>query len=356
MKVLYDYQIFSVQKFGGISRYFYEIMKGVDSEIFLIFNQNAYLEGKGLKIKRNFRIKTKIFNILNRLFTEVNLPLKKYDIFHPTYYNPYFIDRIDSPFVLTIHDMIHEKFPEYFSKNDKTSRWKRELAKKANRIIAVSHQTKQDIIDILDIPANKIDVVYHGSDFDLIKEDENFTNILPEKYILYTGNREHYKNFTNFIKASYKLLNNDNNLFILCAGGGTFNNKEIELFQKLKINRQLIQYQCNDEQLKSLYRNSLFFVFPSLYEGFGIPLLEAMACKIPILCSNISCFPEIVQNSALTFNPYSIEDMKQKLEFAVDNNLENYVENATKRFQEFSWDKARYETNLVYKKIYDIEH
>jgi len=353
MKILYDYQIFSSQKYGGISRYFYEIMKGQKYNLPIIFNNNEYLN-KSIKIPFNFKGKVRIYNFFNREYSKIYFKFNKnFDIFHPTYYHPYFVKYIkNKPFVLTIHDMIHEKFPNYFSKKDKTIERKKFLAQKANRIIAVSERTKLDIIDILNIPEEKIDVVYHGSDFNLIKEDKEFTKKLPKKYILFTGNRNNYKNFINFIKAVSKFLNKDKNLFIICAGGGSFNNDEIKLFKELKIETQLFQYSCNDGQLKSLYINALFFIFPSLYEGFGIPLLEAMACNTPILCSNVSCFPEIVKDSALMFNPYSVEDIKEKIEFALNNNLDFYIEKGKERFKYFSWDKAREETMDSYKKCF----
>ena len=347
MKVLYDYQIFSFQKFGGISRYFYEIMKSnINYDIAILFNQNSYCN-KGIRINKAFRIT----NLLNKFYSKSQLAYKNYDIFHPTYYETYFLDTLKKPFVLTIHDMIHEKFPELFYKGDKTSEKKRLLANKADRIIAVSNQTKLDIIDILNISEEKIDVIYHGSDFNLLEEDKEFSKNLPKKYILYVGTRNDYKNFINFIKSSYIFLNKDVELFIICAGGGKFRDDEIDLFKRFKIENQLIHYSCNDKQLKSLYIHSLFFIFPSLYEGFGIPLLEAMACNTPILCSNTSCFPEIVQDSALMFNPYSIEDIKEKIRFALYKDLSNFIIKGTRRFTDFSWDKARSETNNVYRKL-----
>lgn len=348
MKILYDHQIFSTQKYGGISRYFYEIMKDKDYILPLILNKNKYLQ-KGIDLFDDFRGKTRLYKFINNIYTTYKLKNEKYDIFHPTYYDTYFLKNLKSPFVLTIHDMIHEKFQEIMNPNDNTAYEKKLLASKAKRIIAVSEQTKKDIVEILNIDKDKIEVIYHGSDFDKIKEDKNFSNKLPKKYILFTGNRGGYKNFQNFTEALKDFLLKDDDLYLVCAGGGNFTSTELEIFDKMKINSKLLHFSCNDNQLKSLYKNAMFFIFPSLYEGFGIPLLEAMGSDTPILCSDTSCFPEIAQDSAIYFDPNDITDMKEKIKFALSSGLDFYIEKGRERFKYFSWDKARKETMEVYR-------
>ena len=350
MKVLYDYQIFSFQRYGGISRYFYEIIKGINYELPLVFNNNAYFN-KGIDTEFNFKGKIRIYNFVNKLYSIYALKTKNFDIFHPTYYNPYFVDYLDNqPFVLTIHDMIHEKFPSYFSKNDEIAKRKEVLAKKASRIIAVSYQTKKDIVEILGIDEKKIDVIYHGSSFLDINEDLEFSEKLPNNYILFTGTRGGYKNFNKLIEAIYEFLLIDD-LYLICAGGGNFTAEEMNLFQKYKIEKKVLQFNIDDSKLKSLYKNSKFFIFPSLYEGFGIPLLEAMSSDCPILCSNTSCFPEIVGNNALYFDPYSSNDIKEKVNYALNYDLDDFVKRGKRRLEYFSWDKARKETINSYEKV-----
>ena len=179
MRVLYDYQIFQDQKYGGISRYFCEIISRFPKEITpiisSIYSENHYLQSlypliatKNLKTEEvffssyNFKGKWRLYALLKKHFplifneySKVNLDYsiqllqkQNFDIFHPTYYNPYFLEYIGKkPFVLTVHDMIHEKFPHYFSYKDKTAEWKQLLLPKAHSIIAVSETTKQDILD-----------------------------------------------------------------------------------------------------------------------------------------------------------------------------------------------------------------
>jgi len=345
MKIFYDYQIFSTQRYGGISRYFYEIMKDKDYILPIVFNRNAYLK-KGI----NFKGQTRIYNTINFILTISYLKKSQYDIFHPTYYNPYFLKYIKTPFVLTIHDMIHERFPKLMNPNDKTAIRKKLLANKAQRIIAVSNKTKEDVIKILNIPESKVDVIYHGSDFNKINSNKEFSKKLPKRYIIFTGNRRGYKNFHNFVESIKDFLKKED-LYLVCAGGEVFNNEEEKFLKENEIDNKVLQFFCNDEELKALYENALFFVFPSLYEGFGIPLLEAMGSNCPILCSNTSCFPEIVQDSAVFFNPYDVDDMKEKINFALNNDLTEYIKRGQDRFKHFSWDKARNETMESYKKI-----
>ncbi|MBU4024291.1 glycosyltransferase, partial [bacterium] len=161
MKILYDHQIFTSQKYGGISRYFYELVlefsdsQGVDCEIPLLVSNNHYISDKkfvnyvDLLPNKQFRGKIRIFNYLNKPNTILKLKQQKFDVFHPTYYDPYFLKYIgNKPFVLTVYDMIHEKFSDMFSPTDKTTEQKRLLVEKATKIIAISQSTKKDLIEL----------------------------------------------------------------------------------------------------------------------------------------------------------------------------------------------------------------
>ena len=355
MKILYDFQIFSKQKYGGISRYFVEIMKGLSFYLPILVSGNFYLKNSNVKyfnLDWNFKGKIRLLSYTNQIRMKFYFMFNDFDIFHPTYYDTYFLNYIKSkPFVLTIHDMTHEKFSDFINDQDNVIQNKKILAKKATRIIAVSENTKKDIVEILKVSSDKIDVIYHGSSFELIEECSELKNKLVDRYILFTGKRNGYKNFLNFILAVKLILNEQPDLFIICAGGGKFNNEELNLFKKYKINEQLINLQCNDKELKTLYVNSLFFIFPSIYEGFGIPLLEAMSSRTPILCSNSSCFPEIAENCAVFFNPFDVLDIEKKIRFALVSDLSDIVNNGVQRLSFFSWQKAQIETKKVYEKI-----
>lgn len=359
MKILYDHQVFSFQKYGGVSRYFSMILKGFSAKLPLVISDNYYIKNnKKLNFfyfSAKFKGKIRLFSLLNELYVKYYLLFYNYDIFHPTYYNPYFLKFLkNKPFVLTIHDMIHEKYLEMLPPNDNTPIWKNKLAQKASRIIAVSEQTKKDIVEILKINPEKIDVIYHGCSFNEIEICNDFSSKLVNDFVLFTGKRTGYKNFKNFILAIKPILNEDRELFVICAGGGKFTEKELLTFSELEIDSQMLNYQCNDEELKTLYVRSVFFVFPSIYEGFGIPLLEAMASETAILCSNTSCFPEIVADSAILFNPFDICDIREKIKLGLSTDLSYYKEKGLIRLKYFTWEKALEETRVVYNKIYNI--
>lgn len=366
MKVLYDYQIFTSQIYGGISRYFYELLQNFKSDdeieykLSLKYSNNYYLKKlDNLPYKRfferhSFKGKYRLLNILNRKISQKYISKWDYDIFHPTYYDPYFLDFLNGrPFVLTIFDMIHEIYPEIFSFKDKIPEWKKTLAQKAIKIIAISENTKRDIIKILGMDEGKIEVIYLGNSLK-INKDINTINIkIPKKYILFVGSRKGYKNFELFIDAVSPLINEDNELNIVCAGGGDFNKVEIEKFISLKIRDKLFYYSGNDSTLAYLYQKAVAFVFPSLYEGFGIPVLESFACGCPVICSKTSSLPEVAGDAAIYFDPTDKLSMLNSIQKVIYNNelKKQLIKKGIERVKEFSWDKTAKKTKKLYEDI-----
>jgi len=365
MKVVYDHQIFINQQYGGISRYFFELIKelnlmnNMDVKTSLLFSNNHYIKDLDIIKNINFfpdknvRGKKSLLSQINQIYLIHQLKQREFDIFHPTYYNPYFLKNIGNrPFVLTVHDMIHEKFADMFPSKDKISEQKKLLVEKASKIIAVSESTKKDLVEIYGTDESKIEVVYHGSS--MVVDDNIIVDIeLPSKYILFVGGRTIYKNFIKFINSISKLLIEDKGLFVVCIGSGPFNSEELELFDTINIKNQLIQFDLDDEKLSFFYKNALLFIFPSLYEGFGIPILEAFSCKCPLVCSNTSSLPEVAGDGAVYFDPYDsnsiYEAVKQVLEDADIRKL--IVEKGTERLKEFSWKKTAVETKRIYQDI-----
>jgi len=365
MKILFDHQIF-IQEFGGVSRYFVEIMnqfkddEEIDFELSLRFSNNNYLTKtnflryKSFLKNTHFRGKARIINLLNKVNSISKLKKMDYDIFHPTYYNPYFLDYIGKkPFVLTIYDMIHKIYPEMFLSKDKTSKRKKLLAQKATKIIAISENTKRDIIKFLGISENKIKVIYLGNSLKIDKDDKTTSIITPEKYILFVGSRGGYKNFNLFIEAIDLLLNSDAKLNVVCVGGGEFNNMEIKKLKDLKIKDKVFYYSGGDSTLAYLYQKAVAFVFPSLYEGFGIPVLESFACGCPVVCSKTSSLPEIAGDAAVYFNPKNRSSILSNIQKVIyDNDLRNRLINkGYERAKEFTWEKTAKQTKKLYEEI-----
>jgi len=365
MKILYDSQIFSLQDFGGISRYFSELISGfkkhpdIEAEIFLSYSNNKYLEKiPSLQYNfflRNFEFKGKreLLSILNLNKNIHSLLNQNFHLFHPTYYDTYFLKYIkNKPFVLTIHDLIHEKFPQYFPLWDQTSLKKKALAMRAKKIIAVSHNTKKDIINLYQVEEKKISVIYHANS--LLTSPHNLPVTNFNNYILFVGSRNAYKNFIFFIKALKPLLDKDPKLRIVCAGGEALSKKEINLFKTLNIlNKVFFPRILSDSYLQSLYQNALAFVFPSLYEGFGIPILEAFACNCPIILSDTSSLPEIAKDAACYFSPYDSLSLKTAIQKIIYNKelRQKLIEKGKNRLKDFSWEKTVQETKNIYQNI-----
>lgn len=368
MKIILEPQIFNDQEFGGISRYYSEIYKGLKNNkevkftLPLLYTENLHIKdvvNSEMPPFKRFLIKNNIFKrkVLRRLkrnnleYTKKILEKGDYDLVIPTYYNTYFLDYIgNKPFVLTVYDMIHEIFPQYFDEKDDTSVRKKILIEKATRIIAVSQNTKKDILRFFPtIDENKIDVIYHGhSQLDANKECEN----LPKRYLLYIGNRHHYKNFHFFLKAVSTLLKEDETLYAFFAGGYPFRKEEQKMIDDLGISEKVIQYKFNDDELNSIYKNALCFVFPSEYEGFGIPVLESMANRCPIILPKHSSFPEVAGEAGIFYELNNPDDLVAKIKQTItDKNFrDKHIELGIKQVAKFSWKEASLQCLETYKK------
>ena len=390
MKILYDYQIFQAQKFGGISRYFSELIDSIDKnkmcdfELSLKYSQNYYIKQKIFFNKKigelkkyvtflpgfEFKGKGKIYKFLrnigiinyqygiNESYTINKLKKGDFDIFHPTYYRNYFLDFLgNKPFVLTVHDLIPEIYPINAGIELLFLERKKDLIKRAAKIIAVSNNTKQDIIKFYGVDDYRIQVIYHGSSLCKIKDlkifNSDFLDKVPKYYLLFVGNRNGYKNFDFYIKSAYKLLIDDKHLNLVCAGGQNFNNEEIELFDQLKIINKIFYFDVNDEKLSYLYSNALAVVFPSLYEGFGIPILEAFSCDCPVILSDSSSFPEVASDAAVYFEPGDQESILNAIQKVIYDKKfrDELILKGENRVKEFSWDKTASQTVEVYKNL-----
>ncbi len=381
MKVLYDFQIFAMQKFGGISRYFFELLKNhhdhdVHAHVSAEYHKNSYLsvKKKPLEIKQSlgyfgsrpfpgrglmaravdiFR-RPKNPYLENMHDTIFHLTNGNYDIFHPTYYDNYFLDYLgNTKFVLTVYDMIHEIYPEMMSLTDMTLNRKANLVNKADHIITISNQTKYDIINFYAIPEKRITVIYLAGNLSPGNIDYDRVKDIPARYILYVGNRRSYKNFYFMILSLSKILKEDSSLHLICTGI-PFYQKEIDFFKKLHINSKQIMHICADDALLHyLYSRAIFFVFPSLYEGFGIPVLESFACGCPAVISNIPAFREIAGDAAYYIDPKSVSDIRQACKVMIENKNERkkYIIKGYERAKMYSWNITVRKTFECYKSM-----
>lgn len=363
MKILYDHQVFSWQKYGGISRYFFELIPRITNDyqaqvsLFMGYYINEYgleqysdkfLDFDGQKyqpIPKTGRVLALYNEFLFKRFAKKNA----YNIFHQTYYDNMF-SRKNTKRVVTVYDMIHEIYPEYFSSRDNTAKQKKECFRYADGIICISQSTKRDLLERYNIPEEKIAVSYLGNSLRIKPQSKS---IIDSPYILYVGQRTGYKNFNLLLQAFAKSKHINENFKLVTFGGGRFDNKEIELMDSLRVTGKIEHYQGEDALLATLYKYASTFVYPSLYEGFGIPPLEAMYYGTPVIVSNSSSIPEVVEDAGLYFEPTSVEDLTEKLNCILsDLELRNrLVECGYQQEKKFSWDRCAKETMKFYENI-----
>ncbi|MGB9150210.1 MAG: glycosyltransferase family 1 protein [Burkholderiales bacterium] len=361
MRIAFDPQIFALQEYGGISRYFCSLagelsmLANVETKIFAPLHINAYLPTlpstivSGRKIRRlpkTARLRAKLSMMLAR--PEINR--FKPDIVHETYYSAHSFAPQGARRVITVYDMIHEKFSGEFLGSDTTYRNKAIAVARADHVICISENTRKDLIDILNVAPEKTSVSYLGY---TLNNANGFDTPRPSEspYLLYVGQRAGYKNFDGLLRAYASSAVLKNNCKLVCFGGGAFGAKEIKSVADLGLSAdQVIQIGGGDHILAALYKHALAFVYPSLYEGFGIPPLEAMSYQCPVICSNTSSMPEVAGNAAEYFDPLDIENIRDAIERVVEsrNDSQLLVARGLERVKQFSWNKCAQETQAIY--------
>lgn len=365
MNIVYDHQIFSAQRYGGISRYFFEISNRIggydntDVRIIAPFFVNTYLSNSrlvfGKKVSHFFgasygRTKRMAMKANERL-APLLMRMANPEIVHETYYSfrPNYLPSAKK--VLTVFDMIHERMPQFFSKKDTVSHRKKNAVQRSDHIICISENTKKDLLEYYDIDSDKVSVVYLANS---LQVSNGGSRMLNEPYILYVGLRGGYKNFKRLLEAYASSESIMTNFQLVCFGGTALNSEENELIATLKIPKgRVIQLSGSDELLSNYYQYASAFVYPSLYEGFGIPPLEAMAHGCPVVCANTSSLPEVVGDAAITFDPNEVDGIVNAIEKVLfSSDLAEQLKIAgLNRANLFSWDKCASETHSIYKSL-----
>ena len=363
MKVLFDHKIFFLQKFGGISRYIFNLNKclnqKINSKICAPIFVNQYIKDKNLQnINKHFyiseipRFTRTIIDNYNKFFFNSFYNKFKPDILHLSYYEKNFSIKKKSKIVITIYDLIYEKFYyEYGLK--KRNFWKKDYIDNCDLIISISENTKKDLIEFYNVNPNKVEVVHLGTNFLNIDKKIDVEKKNRENYLLYVGDRKRYKNFQLLIKAFAASEILKKNFKIFCCGSEKFDQSEIDYFQKLGIFKKVKFFYAQDNVLVNLYLNARSLIFPSKYEGFGLPLIEAMSLACPVLASKTKINQEILDNSAIYFKNDSFEDLRDVMEKNLfdDYKLESIKVLGLKRSKKFTWENCASQTIDLYKKI-----
>lgn len=366
MNILYDYQIFCHQQYGGISRYFYELAnriagtQGYKAEIFAplyineYFQDNSAVRPSGIKIPKLSGVgRFAALAVDAVLAMSLIKSQHDVDIFHETYYSGMDCRPRTAKRVITVYDMIHEKFPSSSVWRNHVRLTKAKAVRRADHVICISQNTRRDLIELLDIPEEKTSVVYLGHSLATSRTLTPST-VSAKPYILYVGQRAGHKNFDRLLKAYAKSLFLKKDFSIICFGGGQISSRELALITSLGIAPDCVNHLSGaDDVLAKLYASAAVFVYPSLYEGFGIPPLEAMSFGCPVTCSNTSSLPEVVGDAAELFDPVDENDICLSIEKIVSSSdrARDLVERGYDRVRRFSWEKCAQDTIGIYQKL-----
>jgi len=291
---------------------------------------------------------------LEKYFFDFVMASRRFDLAHPTYFTLLTRREVSSyrcPVVITVWDMIHELFPE----QDPTGRHaeeKRRAVMAAQAVICISENTKKDLLERYPILEHRVRVTHLASEIDA-GISHGAEPVPARRYFLYVGVRYRYKNFGGLLAAFAKALPSLGGA-VLCVVGAPFSDAENKLIAERGLSAAIEHYgHVSDPHLAKLYRLSVAFVYPSLYEGFGIPPLEAMACGAPVVASNSSSLPEVIGDAGLLFDPASTDDLADILvALATDTaERERLIAKGYERVKLFSWEKTVAATLEVYREL-----
>jgi len=376
MNVLYDYQCF-MDAYGGISNCFVQLIRHLPAQVHwqigVVDSDNVHLRQSGLVpvqpvrlsrrtfiSPRHFPSKGHLYDLYKRLFplrtsegVNINRTLQllasgRFDVFHPTYFHPYFLKHVGgTPFVITIHDMTSEIVHDH----NIQKRWKRQLAPLAAHIVTVSENSKRDIVRLLGVPEEKITVIYHAAPDDVVLPAQPLFSF---PYLLYVGQRGGYKLFQPMLRQIAPVLQRHPQLHVVCTGS-PFRSHERQLIASLGLSERVHQRYVSDAELQSLFRDATAFIYPSMYEGFGIPILEAYKHDCPVLLNHASCFPEIAGDAALFFHLGADGGdvagcLEQFLSWSPAQR-DALLQRQRQRLQHFSWQQSAQQLAAVYERV-----
>lgn len=349
----------------GIGRYTYENAKELERlNTYKINYFYGYISDKlittfgaqSAKSLRSWIVKNPLVKSIIRtiMFRISGMMAPRYDL----YWQPNFIPNHSvkaNKIIATVHDFSWEIYPEfqpvervkYFQKYFYAS------IQQCDHIITGSQFTKREIVERVGIAPDKITVIYHGVDHSLFYPRQSTVKPL-QKYILAVGSIEPRKNLKNLLSA-YAMLDKEfkNEYHLTLVGARGWNNDDI--VHEMKSLSQWVKYSgyVSDEELALLYSNASLFIYPSVYEGFGIPPLEAMACGTPVIASNASTLPEVCADAAYYVNPLDTKEIKEGiLEVLRDEVLQKaLIAKGLIRAKEFSWEKSALEHRAVFNKV-----
>jgi glycosyltransferase involved in cell wall biosynthesis len=360
MNVLFDYQAFSNQRAGGVSRYFVELALALQARGFDAWTIHAglYLNDhlrearaglphvRGLALPRGIRPHP-LVSAANRMLHVAHARCRRFDIYHQTYFN-YLPAPRGARRVVTVFDMTYERFPSYFSPSDPTPARKRRAVLEADGIICISEATRKDLLELLPVPPERVQVVHLGVRPAVAHERDSAPQATPVHF-LHVGNRRGYKNFSAVLQA-FHAAELPSFAKLVCVGGEQPDNAEREHIRRFHLEGRIEFRRCGDAELRRLYREAAALVYVSRYEGFGLPPLEAMAEGCPVICSDIPVLRETAGDPAAYVDPDDIPALARLMHTASGDAQWRQARAMAGRHhvRRFTWDECARRTLAFY--------
>jgi len=365
MRIAFDHQAFCLQKTGGISRYFFHLaeqlaLTGQDVGVFSPLYRNQYARQLPSQILHGRYVKdypprcADAAVALNGLLARRQLRAWQPDIVHETYFSNTRSGSDRTLSVLTVFDMIGElgldtvtPTPEDLKRSKKYA-----AVKRADHVICISEHTRQDLIRLYEVAPEKTSTIHLGCELKVLAEEKATSADRP--FLLYVGLRSGYKNFTRFVQAVAACVQLKKQFDIVSFGGGPFNPAEQALIQELGLRfDQVRQLSGDDTELAKYYRGASALVYPSCYEGFGLPPLEAMANQCPVVSSYASAMPEVIGDAAEFFDPLDLDSIASAIEKVVQSQARTneLIAKGVIRVQQFTWQTCAGQHLALYRKL-----
>jgi glycosyltransferase involved in cell wall biosynthesis len=356
--VFFGPEIWQLQDQGGVSRYFGELIQHVSkidtrTKAFVPNSNNQYIQlipYENVCATEDQREKNLI-----EIADSFKHVIENKRIYHATYFSSLNLKKFENAnfsTVVTVFDLISEKYSEKKILSRPRIDIKKKSITSANHVICISQNTKKDLLEYYNVPEEKISVIYLGSN---LQTSLSITPVLDQKipYLLFVGKRTGYKNFNLLLKAFSELKTLKSDFQIIAFGGGELELSELQTIKSLGIEKNVIHKSGDDAVLSALYKNAFALVYPSLYEGFGLPPIEAMKLGCPVIASNGGSIPEICREGALYFNPGSMDDLVSTLEESLKDPkiMKQKISNGRLISEEYTWEKTAFETYKVYKQL-----
>jgi len=363
LRIFYDHQVTSLQDAGGVSRYYYELVRAllrtneVEPEMMPGFNHSVFPFRTMGPPSRVWSYQSQLRPgylryFLNEALTAALTPARgEFDIYHATY------QRI-SPFVranavvVTHHDSTPQRFPHLFGNADAIRKRLQKTYERADRILCISEASRADLLEFFCVDPGKTTVIHHG--FTALPDvpDGSHCDLLPRQpFLLYVGARHAYKNFQLVLEALP--LQPDDDLHLVAAGGGAWSAAEVSTIERLRLTERVhLLPRVTDAMLAAAYREAEMFVYPSLYEGFGFPPLEAMHAGCPAIVSAAAALPEVCGEAAFYFDPSSKEELAALIErLHSDAGLRSSKrERGYAQVRKYTWEAAAAKTLSAYRR------